>query len=130
MPGIEIVAKPLEKMPRMVLDVRDNLDTVPVMAALSALLPADITFQNVRNLRFKESDRLQALAEQLSPYAEIVLSENELRVKGNDGPAMPISGFHTHHDHRLAMAFRLFPGAVLDDVECLRKSYPGLIEQM
>ena len=125
-PCIEIFAKPLETMPRMVLDVRDNLDTVPVMAALAALLPADITFRNVRNLRFKESDRLQALAEQLSPYAEIVLSENELRVKGMGGTAVPTKRFETHHDHRLAMAFLLFPGAELDDVECLRKSYPRL----
>ena len=129
-PCIEIVAKSLEKMPRMVLDVRDNLDTVPVMAALATLLPADITFRNVRNLRFKESDRLRALAEQLLPYAEIALSENELRVKGKEGPVIPMAGFKTHHDHRLAMAFRLFPDAVLDDVECLRKSYPGLLEQM
>ena len=127
---IEISAKPLEKTPQMVLDVRDNLDTVPVMAALAALLPADITFQNVRNLRYKESDRLQALADQLAPYAEIELSENVLRVKGKGGAIVQSRGFETHRDHRLAMAFLLFPGAVLDDVGCLEKSYPGLLEQI
>ncbi|MBQ6155903.1 MAG: hypothetical protein IJK22_04795 [Bacteroidales bacterium] len=127
---IEISAKPLEAPPQMVLDVRDNLDTVPVMAALAALLPADITFQNVRNLRYKESDRLQALADQLAPYAEIELSDNELHVKGKGEPIVAGAGLDTKHDHRLAMAFLLFPGAVLDDVECLRKSYPGLLEQM
>ena len=129
-PCIEIFAKPLETMPSRVLDVRDNLDTVPVMAALAALLPADITFRNVRNLRFKESDRLQALAEQLSPYAEIALSENELKVKGKGGPAVTTKRFETHHDHRLAMAFLLFPGAELDDVECLAKSYPQLMDDL
>jgi len=127
---IEITAKPLERMPRMVLDVRDNLDTVPVMAALAALLPANITFQNVRNLRYKESDRLAALADQLAPYAEIELSDNVLRVKGKGEPIVAGAGLDTKHDHRLAMAFLLFPGAVLDDVGCLEKSYPGLIEQM
>ena len=127
---IEISAGPLEKTPRMVLDVRDNLDTVPVMAALAALLPADVTFQNVRNLRYKESDRLEALTEQLAPYAEIELSDNVLRVKGKDGAIVQSRGFETHRDHRLAMAFLLFPGAVLDDVGCLEKSYPGLLEQM
>ena len=129
-PCIDISAKPLEEMPRMALDVRDNLDTVPVMAALAALLPADITFQNVRNLRFKESDRLAALAEQLAPYAEIELSDNVLRVCGRGGPITPSAAFNTHHDHRLAMAFLLFPGALLDDVGCLEKSYPGLLEQI
>ena len=124
---VEISAKPLDEMPRMTLDVRDNLDTVPVMTALAALLPADITFQNVRNLQYKESDRLHALAEQLSPYADIELSDNELRVIGKGVPAGVKSVFDTHHDHRLAMAFLLFPNAELSDTECLRKSYPGLL---
>jgi len=129
-PCIEIIAKPLSEKPRMVLDVRDNLDTVPVMAALAALLPADVTFRNVKNLRYKESDRLQALADQLAPYAEIELSDNVLRVKGKGEAIVAGAGLDTKHDHRLAMAFLLFPGAVLDDVGCLEKSYPGLLEQI
>ena len=129
-PYIEIKAKPLETMPHLVLDVRDNLDTVPVMASLAALLPADITFQNVRNLQYKESDRLHALSEQLMPYAEIELSENELRVIGKGQPLVAGAGLDTKHDHRLAMAFLLFPGAVLNDTDCLSKSYPNLLEQL
>ena len=127
---IEIVAKPLEIKPRMVLDVRDTLDTVPVMAALAALLPADITFQNVTNLRFKESDRLQALTEQLAPYAEIGLSDNELRVNGKGEPISAGARSDTLHDHRLAMAFQLFPNAELNDTSCLTKSYPALQTQL
>ena len=129
-PIVEISAKPLEIMPRLVLDVRDNLDTVPVMAALAALLPADITFQNVRNLQYKESDRLHALATQLQPYADIEITDNELHVVGNGQPLVARTGFDTHHDHRLAMAFLLFPNAVLNDTECLRKSYPNLLMQL
>ena len=128
-PCIEISAKPLKKTPHMVLDVRDNLDTVPVMAALATLLPADITFQNVRNLKYKESDRLYALAEQLAPYADIELSDNGLRVIGKGVSAGVKPVFDTHHDHRLAMAFLLFPGAELNDTDCLAKSYPSLLVQ-
>ena len=128
-PFVEIKASPLVGMPRLVLDVRDNLDTVPVMAALAALLPADITFQNVRNLQYKESNRLHALATQLQPYAQITHSENELRVVGNGRPLEAGTRFDTCHDHRLAMAFLLFgPNAELNDVECLKKSYSELIE--
>ncbi len=128
--NVEISAEPLETMPRLVLDVRDNLDTVPVMAALAALLPADITFQNVRNLQYKESDRLNALATQLRPYAEIEISDNEFRVVGNGQKIVAGVGFDTCHDHRLAMAFLLFPNAELNDTDCLSKSYPGLLEQL
>ena len=128
--NVEISAKPLETMPRLVLDVRDNLDTVPVMAALAALLPADITFQNVRNLKYKESDRLHALATQLQPYADVEISDNEFHVVGNGHPIVAGAGFDTCHDHRLAMAFLLFPNAELNDTDCLAKSYPGLLEQL
>jgi len=84
----------------------------------------------VRNLQYKESDRLHVLAEQLMPYAEIELSENELHVKGKGVSKGVKPVFDTHHDHRLAMAFLLFPGAELNDIGCLEKSYPGLLEQM
>ena len=129
--SVNIHAEPLSEKPKRVLDVQHCLDTVPVMATLAALLPADITFQNVRNLQYKESDRLHALAEQLSPYAEITLSDNSLRVNGNGTPKEASPHFDTHHDHRLTMAFLLFgPSAVLNDTDCLRKSYPGLVESL
>lgn len=126
--SIGIQASPLEKRPELLLDVRDNLDTVPVMAALACLLPADITFENVGNLRYKESDRLTALCTQLAPFAEIGLSGDSLRVSGKGSPGDDLPIFDTHHDHRLAMAFLLFgPQARLNDTSCLGKSYPRLL---
>ena len=129
--SVVLRANALGALPKIVLDVRDCLDTVPVMAALAALLPADITFWNVKNLQFKESDRLLALATQLRPYADIELSDNELRVVGKGFPVDAHPVFDTHHDHRLAMAFLLFgPSATLNDTACLRKSYPGLLRDL
>ena len=129
--SVVLYANVLEVIPKMLWDVRDCLDTVPVMAALAALLPADLTFRNVKNLQFKESDRLHALAAQLQPYADIELSDNELRVVGKGCPMDTRPAFDTHHDHRLAMAFLLFgPNATLNDTDCLRKSYPGLLRDL
>jgi len=129
--SVVLCANLLEVIPKMLWDVRDCLDTVPVMAALAALLPADLTFRNVKNLQFKESDRLHALAAQLQPYADIELSDNELRVVGKGCPMDTRPAFDTHHDHRLAMAFLLFgPNATLNDTDCLRKSYPALLRDL
>ena len=129
--SVVLYANVLEVIPKMLWDVRDCLDTVPVMAALAALLPADLTFRNVKNLQFKESDRLHALAAQLQPYADIELSDNELRVVGKGCPMDTRPAFDTHHDHRLAMAFLLFgPNATLNDTDCLRKSYPALLRDL
>ena len=129
--SIVLRANALDMVPRMVLDVRDCLDTVPVMAVLAALLPADITFLNVHNLRLKESDRLQAIVSQLQPFADIELKGEELHIVGKGCPADARPVFDTHHDHRLAMAFLLFgPKASLNDTDCLRKSYPGLLKDL
>ena len=129
--SVVIHALPLDNVPKLVLDVHDNLDTVPVMAALAALLPADITFLNVRNLQYKESDRLAALTTQLRPYADLTLADNTLQVIGKGRGFHNMPCFDTHHDHRLAMAFLLFgPSATLSDTDCLKKSYPELLKQI
>lgn len=112
-------------------DMSDCPDLVPVMTALACLLPADFTFLHTRKLQYKESNRIKALHEQLLPYADIFdVMEDGFRVKGkpqSDWPSSPCT-FHTYSDHRLAMAFLLFGhDAQLDDIACLRKSYPALI---
>ena len=129
--GIRVCAGNKQELPPMTFDVADHPDLVPVMAALACLLPTDFTFLHIQNLRYKESDRAQHLAEQLAPFAEVVdLKEDVLKIKGKTKSTWPSPPyrFQTMGDHRLAMAFLLFGNdAVLDDVDCLRKSYPGLI---
>lgn len=129
--GIRVCAGNKQELPPMTFDVADHPDLVPVMAALACLLPTDLTFLHIQNLRYKESDRARHLAEQLAPFAEVVdLKEDVLRIKGktkSTWPSLPYR-FQTMGDHRLAMAFLLFgKDAILDDIKCLRKSYPALI---
>lgn len=112
-------------------DMIQNLDLVPVLAALACALPADFTFLNVGNLRFKESDRLHELVAQLSPFAEISHNEDFIRVRGNRNNDFSKSLFYSRHDHRLAMAFLLLTEKNrIDDVECVAKSYPTLLSQL
>ena len=120
-----------ECMPVRPFDVLNHPDVVPVMAALACLLPADFTFLHTENLKYKESDRLSLLADQLKPFAEIAQSEGTLRIIGRPHACDKPRIFQTHNDHRLAMAFLLFgPDTVIDDISCLRKSYPGLVDEM
>ena len=129
--GVRVCCSSQICAPARKFDMTDCPDLVPVMTALACLLPADFTFFHTRNLQYKESNRIKMLHEQLMPFAEIFdVEEDSFRIKGKpraDWPSLPHS-FHTYHDHRLAMAFLLFgKDAILDDVQCLRKSYPGLI---
>lgn len=125
--------KPGDK-PVKTFDMSQNLDLVPVLAALACALPADFTFLNVGNLRFKESDRLHELAIQLAPFAEISYNEDFMRICGYENNDFSDSFFCSRQDHRLAMAFLLLTGKTgenrIDDVSCISKSYPTLLSQL
>ena len=131
--GVEIVAEPVGAPLQRAFPVADHPDVVPVMAALACLLPADFRFEGVRNLAYKESNRVRALAGQLAPFADIILSEDVLRVTGKDRSQWLSAPyvFKTLGDHRLAMAFLLFGrDAQLDDVACMEKSWGTLWRQL
>lgn len=129
--NVIITPTPQLSKPKITVDVANHPDTVPVMAVLAALLPADITFRHTRNLQYKESDRIQHLAEQLRNFADIEVGDDHLRVAGRPDSRDRMAGccFRTWHDHRLAMAFLLAVSPEnLDDIDCLKKSYPNLLE--
>lgn len=131
--GVEIVAEPVGAPLQRAFPVADHPDVVPVMAALACLLPAEFRFEGVRNLAYKESNRVRALAGQLAPFADIFLSENMLCVTGKDRSQWPSAPyvFKTLGDHRLAMAFLLFGReSQLDDVTCMEKSWGTLWRQL
>lgn len=132
--GIRVQATPQSAIPPRHFDVADHPDLLPVMAALACLLPADFTFVHTRNLQFKESHRTKALCEQLAPFSErIEFKEDTFRIVGKQRAlwGTPPYRFLTNHDHRLAMAFLLFgKDALLDNTQCLGKSYPDLLSQL
>ena len=53
------------------LDMSQNLDLVPVLACMACLWPKKMIFNGVANLKYKESNRLQIIQEQLSSFAII-----------------------------------------------------------
>ena len=67
----ECLIKPQEVIE---LDMNQNVDLVPVLACMACLWPKTMVFNGVANLKYKESDRLKVIQEQLSPYANIELN--------------------------------------------------------
>ena len=53
------------------LDMSQNLDLVPVLACMACLWPKKMVLNGVANLKYKESNRLQIIQEQLSSFAKI-----------------------------------------------------------
>ena len=58
----------------IVLDMSQNLDLVPVLACMACIWPKTMIFNGVANLKYKESDRLKIIQEELSEFSEIKLN--------------------------------------------------------
>lgn len=111
------------------LEVPGLIDEIPMLAVLASRAEGTTVFEEVGELRVKESDRLALLAANLSALGVPASAEqNTLRVTGTDRP--PEGKVVTAGDHRIAMAFSVLgtvPGARVrvDDLACADVSFPG-----
>lgn len=113
-------------------DMSATPDLAMSWAVLLCLLERSFRMTGVRTLRLKESDRLEALCEELSKLGYVLKIEGEDAISWY-GEKCPISQeppvIDTHGDHRLAMAFApaavRYPGLVIRDAEVVSKSYPA-----
>lgn len=112
------------------VDMSQIPDMVPTMAVLGAWAEGRTRIGNVANLRQKESDRLRALATELTRAgAEVVESRDGLAIEpGRIRTAGPAT-IATYADHRIAMSFAVLGaargGLAVADPGCVAKSYPG-----
>jgi 3-phosphoshikimate 1-carboxyvinyltransferase len=106
------------------------IDEVPVLALLAAHAPGDSWFIGARELRVKESDRLDGIANGIRALGgHGAVEGDDLVVAGGGllgGRADPLG------DHRMAMAFAVAGLAAsspveVKDAECADVSFPGFL---
>ena len=118
-------------------DMTATPDLAMSWAVLLCLLERSFRMTGVRTLRRKESDRLEALRQELLKLGYVLKIESDdaiswygERVSGTIGTPV----IDTHGDHRLAMAFApaavRFPGLVIGDAQVVDKSYPAFWRHM
>ena len=102
-------------------------DMVPSLAAIALFSKGKTFIRNVHHLRFKESDRLHAIAlewNRLGGRVEEI--DDGLIIHG--GERLSGRPVDTHDDHRLAMSLAVvglrLPGVRIRDEECVNKSFP------
>jgi 3-phosphoshikimate 1-carboxyvinyltransferase len=113
-------------------DLANMPDMVPGLAVLAARRFGRTLIRNVGHLRFKESDRLKALATELRKIGiHAQETDDGLAVEG--GPAKGAQ-IETYKDHRLAMSFAILglavPGITIRDPGCVAKSFPDFWEKL
>lgn len=114
------------------IDMNRISDTVPTLAAVALFAEGPTTMTGVEHVRYKETDRLHALAEELRKLGAKV---EERR----DGLMITPAELHgatvqTYDDHRMAMSLALVglkvPGVVVLNPECTAKTYPQYFEEL
>ena len=114
------------------LDVADCPDLAPALIAAAALNHgAKLT--GTRRLRFKESDRGEAMrAEMLKFGISLENRENEILIPDR-APQEPAETLDSHNDHRIAMALAAVcvrTGGVMDGAGAVRKSLPDYWDRL
>ncbi len=116
------------------IDCGDNPDLVPVLSVLGSLAEGRTRLTNISHLRFKETDRLRALASELRKLgAEVKERTDELHIRG--AKRLKGTDLTSYGDHRMAMALAVAGlvaegKTVIDGAENISVSYPNFVEDM
>lgn len=113
-------------------EIPDLVDEVPLIAILATQAQGLTEVRGASELRVKESDRLEAIAQNLRAMgAQITLFEDGFAIEGPQ--ALFGAEIEPFHDHRIAMAFAI-AGLVANgetrilNPECVAISYPEFFE--
>ena len=123
------VTVPSKRVPKMI-------DEFPILSIAAACADGKTIFEDVSELRFKESDRLEAIAKGLSACeVEVEQTEDKIIIFGKGTP--PSGGAHilSNMDHRIAMAFLILgmvteKPLVVDDASYIDTSFPNFVMAM
>lgn len=133
--GVHLSAQSQAIKEAIQLDFSDCPDLAQTVLALATARQIPIQCTGLESLRIKETDRIQALQNELKKFGGI-LSENsgswELSFSSDKITNFPIE-IETYEDHRMAMAFAplatQFPLKILDP-QVVVKSYPRFWEDL
>ena len=115
------------------LDASDYPDIVPYIAIVAAAYTKSTTIKNIERLHFKECDRVEATINALKAAGgNAYEKDGTLYITGGHNATGELS-VSTYGDHRMAMTACLVAAwtglpVLIDNKECVNKSFPGLFE--
>ncbi len=114
------------------IDMSQIPDLVPTLAVISTIAKGTTRLKGLANLRYKETDRLDALQHELSALkiANHIEGDSLIITGGSPQPAT----IHTYDDHRIAMAFAmlgsLVDGITIEHPHVVSKSFPSFWQEL
>jgi 3-phosphoshikimate 1-carboxyvinyltransferase len=112
--------------------VARTIDEYPILAVAAAFADGTTTFSEVRELRYKESDRIAAMTEGLRRLG-VKVDEREDGMKIYGRRNLQGARVRSFGDHRIAMALAIAGlssagGVEIDDVRCVDISFPTFFQ--
>ena len=109
-----------------------TIDEYPILAVAGALAEGATTISGVKELRYKESDRIATMTEGLR-HLGIQVEEREDGMTIRGGKPLEAASVKTYGDHRVAMSLAIAGlstngGLQMDDVGCVDTSFPGFFD--
>jgi len=114
-------------------DIPNIIDEIPILAVLSCFSEGNTVFNGIGELKYKESNRIKAIADNLKDCGrEINYSENHIEIFGNNKYLNKDVVIEPFNDHRIAMAFaalscKNYKSTIINNWECTHISFPGFL---
>lgn len=110
------------------------IDEIPILSIAGIFAEGRFEIRNAKELRFKESDRIKSMCENLRYLGlEVEEFEDGFAIEGKMSTKNQI--FESYHDHRIAMSFAVLSmlrkdGGKVNNFECVQISNPEFINQV
>ncbi|WP_256701567.1 3-phosphoshikimate 1-carboxyvinyltransferase [Paenibacillus sp. P3E] len=114
--------------------IQSLIDEVPLLAAVSAFAEGDSVIRNCRELRDKDTNRIQTTAGVLRAFGiETSCSEDDMVIHG--GKRLSPAIVDSSGDHRIAMTAAVLASSmdepsIIRNCGCIDVSYPGFVEDL
>jgi 3-phosphoshikimate 1-carboxyvinyltransferase len=111
-----------------------TIDEYPILAVAAAWADGVTTMTGIKELRYKESDRLAAMTDGLRRMgARVEELEDGMIIEG--GRRLRAAQVKSYGDHRVAMSLAIAGltsdgGVQIDDADCVDISFPGFFEML
>lgn len=112
------------------------IDEIPILTLLALFAEGKSTINDAEELRFKETDRIRAVVDELSKIG-VAFDEREdgYTVYPSTIPDISKILFNGYHDHRIIMMLIVLAVSsnqeiTIDDISAINISYPGFIDDL
>ncbi|PIR54865.1 3-phosphoshikimate 1-carboxyvinyltransferase [Candidatus Peregrinibacteria bacterium CG10_big_fil_rev_8_21_14_0_10_36_19] len=113
------------------IDMNKTPDLVMTFAVLAMFTPGKTTITNISNLKIKETDRIEALKNEIAKFGiKVETGEDFIEITGNPELEIPEIEIETYEDHRIAMAFGILPNVKIKNPSCVNKSFPSYWQEL